>query len=232
MAKKYSREQIIQILQNLSRQLGRRSLSTQDIARVIPTSTVKGYFGSLGNALEAAGLERRLPGDHLPHVRLSEEDLFANLLDVERQIGKEPGYNDCRAHGRYSVEPYKERFGRWSGVLAHYRKWKKEHPDLCEASAAVDGNHVNAPSAKAQSSVLDRAASPPLQVRKVPAQFYGEPIDFRGLRHAPINKQGVVFLFGLVSRESGFNIEAVQSAHVFSTPPNGSGKRCSFIHEV
>lgn len=38
----------------------------------------------------------------------------------------------------------------------------------------------------------------------------GEPIDFRGLRHAPINEQGVVFLFATVSRELGFNIESVQ----------------------
>jgi hypothetical protein len=41
-------------------------------------------------------------------------------------------------------------------------------------------------------------------------QLYGEPIDFRGLRHAPINEQGVVYLFGMVSRELGFSIEALQ----------------------
>src|SRR5574341_205258 len=38
---------------------------------------------------------------------------------------------------------------------------------------------------------------------------YGEPIDFRGLRHAPINEQGVVFLFGMVSDELGFLVESV-----------------------
>ena len=43
-----------------------------------------------------------------------------------------------------------------------------------------------------------------------PAQLYGEPIDFRGLRHAPINEQGVVYLFGMVSRELGFYVEAIQ----------------------
>ncbi len=43
-----------------------------------------------------------------------------------------------------------------------------------------------------------------------PPQLYGEPIDFRGLRHAPINEQGVVYLFGMVSRELGFYIEAIQ----------------------
>jgi len=226
MAKKYSRDQIIQILQHLSKQLGKRSLSNRDVARVIPESTINGHFGSLGNALEAAGLERTEPGSNLRGrgPRLSDDDLFGNLLNIERQIGKEPGYNDCLAHGRHSVKPYKQRFGRWSGVLAHYRKWKTEHPELCEASATADGSHVNAPSAKAQSSVLDRAASPPLQVRKAPAQFYGEQIDFRGFRYAPTNEQGVVFLFGLVSRELGFNIEAIQQGF-----PDCEGK---YLHDV
>ena len=48
---------------------------------------------------------------------------------------------------------------------------------------------------------------PPLQDR--PA--YGNPIDFRGLRHEPVNEQGVVLLFGLVAKELGYIVEAVQS---------------------
>ena len=35
------------------------------------------------------------------------------------------------------------------------------------------------------------------------------PMDFRGLRHEPVNEQGVVFLFGMVARELGFYVEAV-----------------------
>jgi hypothetical protein len=32
---------------------------------------------------------------------------------------------------------------------------------------------------------------------------YGQPLDFRGLRHEPVNEQGVVLLFGLVAKELG-----------------------------
>ena len=42
---------------------------------------------------------------------------------------------------------------------------------------------------------------------------FGEPIDFRGLRHAPINELGVVFLFGAVSRELGFIVESIQAEY-------------------
>ena len=40
---------------------------------------------------------------------------------------------------------------------------------------------------------------------------YGNPIDFRGLRHEPVNEDGVIFLFGMVARELGFLVEAVQA---------------------
>ena len=40
--------------------------------------------------------------------------------------------------------------------------------------------------------------------------IYGAPIDFRGLRHEPVNEQGVVFLFGMVARELGYLVEAIQ----------------------
>lgn len=38
----------------------------------------------------------------------------------------------------------------------------------------------------------------------------GNPIDFRGLRHEPVNEQGVVFLFGMLAKELGFMVEALQ----------------------
>src|SRR5260221_6800071 len=40
---------------------------------------------------------------------------------------------------------------------------------------------------------------------------YGKPIDFRGLRHEPVNEGGGVFLFGMVARELGYLVEAVQA---------------------
>jgi hypothetical protein len=48
---------------------------------------------------------------------------------------------------------------------------------------------------------------PPLDHRPI----YGQPMDFRGLRHEPVNEQGVVLLFGMVAKELGYTVEAVQS---------------------
>jgi hypothetical protein len=48
-----------------------------------------------------------------------------------------------------------------------------------------------------------------------------EPIDFRGLRFAPANRQGVIFLFGIICHELGFLIESFISEF-----PDCEGKRC------
>lgn len=40
---------------------------------------------------------------------------------------------------------------------------------------------------------------------------YGNPIDFRGLRHEPVNENGVILLFGMIARDLGYSVEAVQA---------------------
>ena len=205
--KKYSNEKIIEILKNLSRKLGKPNLSKKDIATVIPTSTVNSHFGSIRKALEAAGLESRPPGISdktiYENMKISEDDLFRNLHDLETDLGKEPGFNDCASKGKYSTQPYKSRFGKWGDVLSHYRKWKIENN---MGNITVSSQ---TPPSRTSGSVIP-PLSPDIKKMKKPEQFYGEPIGFRGLRHAPINEQGVVFLFGMICRELGFNIEAIQ----------------------
>lgn len=48
--------------------------------------------------------------------------------------------------------------------------------------------------------------------KKEPLQV-GEHIHFRGLVHAPVNEEGVVYLFGMVSYELGFLVESVQQSY-------------------
>ena len=70
-------------------------------------------------------------------------------------------------------------------------------------------NKNNAPNGQSPST------PPPAKVRYPPLHHrptYGQPMDFRGLRHEPVNEQGVVLLFGMVAKELGYIVEAVQSA--------------------
>ena len=69
--------------------------------------------------------------------------------------------------------------------------------------------------------VIPKTHKPKSNSIKKKQLFYGEPIDFRGLRYAPVNEQGVVYLFGMVSRELGFLIESIRTDF-----PDCEGKRC------
>jgi len=62
--------------------------------------------------------------------------------------------------------------------------------------------------------------TPQPNIRKKRAQYFGEPMDFRGLRHEPVNEQGVVFLFGMLANDLGFLIEGIQEGF-----PDCVGKR-------
>ncbi len=53
----------------------------------------------------------------------------------------------------------------------------------------------------------------PNKVRHAPfgdRPTYGNPMSFHGLRHEPVNEQGVVLLFGMLAKQLGFLVEAVQ----------------------
>jgi hypothetical protein len=43
-------------------------------------------------------------------------------------------------------------------------------------------------------------------------RLLGEFMDFRGLKHTPVNEQGVVFLFGMVARELDYVVEIVRTS--------------------
>ena len=204
-AKKYTKEEIVRILQNLANNLKKNTLTTKEIATVISTSTVKNYFGSIGTAVEAAGLKKRKSWEHLNHnEKYSDEDLFRSILVLENELGEEPGQRAYSANGRYSVQPFRKRFGKWSDVLAHYRKWKAEG-GATGVPASESARHADPPKSEPSVSITQKIKS------DKPMLFYGEPIDFRGFRHAPINELGVVYLFGMVSKELGFYIESIQA---------------------
>ena len=225
----HTRESIIQTLQNVAAQLGRTVLSKRDVSAHLPLSVVNYRFGNLGNALEAAGLAGNKPGpsDALRQNRLADDDLFMSLLEVEQQIGHDPSFSEYRANeGTLSSQPFRTRFGKWDSTLQHYLKWKLERVDSAtipdEAHLDSDVTDGHGASASTRASAGEPQTEAFGRLRK-PPQLFGQPIDFRGLRHAPINEQGVVYLFGMVSRELGFSVEALQQGF-----PDCEGK---YLHD-
>jgi hypothetical protein len=222
--RKHTRGDIIETLKNLAGSLGKETLSKKEVSTVLPPSVVNYHFGSLGQALEAAGLKVLDPAEHFRDrgPTLSEDDLFASLSKVEHQVGREPTLNEYNAEGAYSTKPFRDRFGRWDEVLVHYRKWKvgPSTGGMVQPGTPVKGGQSTLLRASQAGKEGEHTAVGPLTSERRPSRVYGEPIEFRGLRHAPTNEQGVVYLFGMVSRELGFTVEAIQNAF-----PDCEGKR-------
>jgi len=164
---------------------------------------------------EAAGIARN-PCD--PR-RYSDEEILNAYHDVVSNLKKIPTRHDFNRHAQISWKVLSDHFGAQQGILTRYREWllatepESKLLQLIPVDLAGCDSNLCVPSPSRSSLPIQ---SPPIR-----RTVYGEPINFRGLRHAPVNEQGVVYLFGMVSQELGFLVEAVHSAF-----PDCEAKRC------
>ena len=161
-----------------------------------------------------AGLERH-PKDN---DSLADDDLLAEFHRVASASGRVPTWAQFGAAARVSPDVVRRRFGGLQGTLIRYRDWLEAHdpsaPILADLQA--QSKHEVPP----PPPVITSTSPAPAWAKGAGPEF-GSPIQFRGLRHAPINEQGVVFLFGMVAYELGFIVEAVHAAF-----PDCEAKRC------
>lgn len=192
------------------------ALSRDDFIRL---SGISSYYiynlfpdGGWTEIQELAGIALH-PNRHDP---ISDDELLAGLHKVACELGTIPTLHKLNASGGYSASTITRRFGGLQGMLKRYRGWLEVHapdsPLLQQLHAKSKHETPTAPQA---------IAAPSGTWQKRPGIEYGAPINFRGLRHAPINEQGVVYLFGMVSFELGLIVEAVQAGY-----PDCEAKRC------
>jgi len=172
------------------------------------------HFPSWREAVRAAGLE-----PDSTNIRLDDNDLlqdWGTLVRTHRQILTRDQY---RREGKYSPGVFERHFGPWSAIPSKFREFAEDKPEWADVVALLP---VAVPKWKIENGdrstdvrSLETASSTfPFHQRysKLPDRpTYGNPIDFRGLRHEPVNENGVVFLFGMVARELGYLVEAVQA---------------------
>lgn len=172
------------------------------------------HFPSWNGAVFAAGLE-----PHSTNQKLEDDDLlidWGNLIRKHRQI---PTREQYRREGKYSPGVFEKHFGPWSAVPGKFREYAKNNAEWADVLAllpepapkwrAVTSAQTLLNGTNVQQSTAGTARHGKLADRPT----YGNPIDFRGLRHEPVNEQGVVFLFGMVAKELGYMVEAVQTGY-------------------
>src|SRR5579871_6106909 len=170
------------------------------------------HFPSWREAVRAAGFE-----PNSTNARLEDDTLLEDWGALVRKNRRIPTRVQYRKEGTYSPEVFEKHFGPWSAIPERFRAFAQIKPDWTDVVAllpvpATPETRRMLPSAPTAGG--DFAISTPTsghrhnKLEGVPT--YGDPIDFRGLRHEPVNEQGVVFLFGMVAKELGFLVEAMR----------------------
>ncbi len=176
------------------------------------------HFPSWREAVRAAGLEPN--STNLP---IEPDALLENWGELVRRVRRIPTRLQYRRDGTYSPGVFDRRFGPWSTIPSKFREFAEGKTEWVDVIALLPLENsrplISTPSLRPPTqnlSTTNGETRPEHNHRhnKLDSRpTYGDPLDFRGLRHEPVNEQGVVFLFGMVARELGYHVEAVQTGY-------------------
>jgi len=181
------KEAILGYLKDLAARLGSETLTTRQVKAdgQISPATIFRKFGGFSEALIRAGLRPSRVYKRNPELMLQQ------LANLSKSLGRNPSKTEIKENLSYNARHYEKEFGSVSKAL-----------DL------IPQGHLSL------HVPLEKEHALPVHVRLTKTKSrrrYGPTIDFRGLRHAPINELGVVFLFGMLAEDLGFVVESIQT---------------------
>ena len=154
------------------------------------------------------------------------EEVAEEKVDAKKATKKDPDAIKAAKEDADAIKAAAEKAAKKDAdaIKAAAEKAAKKDADAIKAAAEKaakeDADAIKAAAEKAaKKKIVEPPISPSKQSQKAITDTmkddiaeFGELIDFRGLRHAPINQNGVIFLFGMVSNELGFMVEAIHAA--------------------
>ena len=203
---KITKESIIEKIKEIAMQKGVTSLPKKIF---IAESGISEYeylkfFNTWNEAVTAAGLEAQ--DFAKPYEK---ENLFQNLREVFEKSEGLCSRTKFNKISSISHDSYRRHFGSWQEALINFKKWpednKYDYPWITELPDSLPDEIIEETQEKSEEADFKK------QWKATSGNKYGSFLNFRGLQHAPINEQGVIFLFGMVCLELGFIVEAVQS---------------------
>jgi len=207
--KRKSQTEVIEAIRSVAKSIGGDGLSQSKFIKNsdITIRDILRYFPKWSDACREAGVKHDSSRD-----RVSGDDILADWGLVTRNLRTLPSVTEYAIRGRYGRNAFK-RFGSWIDVPGSFREHFGDSGSWEDVLELVERHSQKQ---KPRQTVLNQQ---PNRQRKdqrwheklASRQIYGDPIDFRGLRYETVNEQGVVFLFGMVARELGYLVEAVQS---------------------
>ena len=167
------------------------------------------YFSSWNSAVEEAGLK-----PDTTNVLIDDDKLLTDWGTLVRDLRQIPTRVQYQHQGNFSTGTFEHHFGPWSSLPDKFREFAKDKNEWSDVLTLLP---VKMPKSFIfEQKIKEESLSNRSSVKQKHSKFddrpiYGNHIDFRGLRHEPVNENGVIFLFGIVARELGYSIEAVQA---------------------
>ena len=213
-----NKRHILNSIAAIATQLGRPPSRSEFISRSgISLHFVLQSFPSWNEAIRAVGLRPYSLNARIDDRALLEDwgRTVRRNRPIVRTRGRLPRHV-YRRQGKYSPHTLANRFGGWSSVpraFRHFAKGQREWADVLALLPAPVARALSSSAARSQTSESSVSSIPPKQLQHPPLKgraIYGNPTNFRGLRYEPVNEQGVVLLFGMLAKDLGYLIEAVQ----------------------
>lgn len=235
----YTREQIIEEIKRIAAKMGVVSLTQEEFEfnSMIPMSTVRYYLGNWKQALLEAGLGAVSAPEPLSKCPPENEDqLLVDLLRLNQETGEIPTPALIEAKGKFYLRFYLE---RWKSIGEAYllaqKKFSSRPSPVKMAAESYPGAPLIEPAEiffqKKEDSMLpetiNEALAPhadiPIEALDIldVHEFIEKPFSFRGLTQPPVNKSGVIFIFGLIHGELGYSV-----SQFLAGQPDAQGERC------
>lgn len=150
---------------------------------------VLSHFPSWVEAVRAAGLDIQ-PAN----VKLGPEPLLEDWGRLVRRLRRIPTRMTYRREGSHSPNTFDRHIGPWSAIPGAFRQWAHGKEEWTDVLAMIPPqNDVAIQPTRPSSTINDEPPPTPAQLSPRYTKLgdrptYGNPIDFRGLRHEPVNE--------------------------------------------
>jgi hypothetical protein len=217
------KQALIETLQRIATDLGVTTVARHEFLRRAGVSErkVQRLFGSYNDLVSAAGLNpRAFPTSDAPTY--SDQDLLNEVVRVLRLPNSKLTRVFFEQNASVSTSACERRFGGWINTIKAAGELLKpdEESNLLQrirdyTAPSLPPRRAPTPTEKTVEGDAENASHEPelaghAVVPTGSSNLYGDFINFRGLQHAPVNEQGVVFLFGMICRELGYVVEIVK----------------------
>lgn len=146
------------------------------------------HFDSWNEAVTAAGLETQ--DFAKPYEK---EALFQNLKKVFKKSDGLCSRTKFNKISSISHDSYRRHFGSWQDALIDFKKWLEDNKCNYPWMSELPDGLSDAMLSEEPTELISDEADFKKQWKASTANKYGSFLNFRGLQHAPINEQGVVF---------------------------------------